>query len=48
MFGRIGIGLRLSRFIPSAKALSNFFLLKNGGDFIIKDDGSKIIIRTTN
>jgi len=46
MIGRLGIGVRIvRRIIAPLGAIGDFFLLKHGGDFIIKDDGGKIIIR---
>lgn len=46
MIGRLGIGVRIvRRILTPLGAVGNFFLLKHGGDFIIKEDGGKIIIR---
>jgi hypothetical protein len=46
MLGRLANGVRIvRRIIVPLGAIGDFFLLRDGGFYIIKEDGDKVIIR---
>jgi hypothetical protein len=46
MLGRLANGVRIvRRIIVPLGVIGDFFLLRDGGFFIIKEDGDKVIIR---